>query len=201
MTYAKRRACALSVVLLMLVGGCYWGFRQFRAKQNLAKVEALAQALAPEQARALPAPQRQELRKQMGTAMRQLTSQQRGQFFQVQRQKRTEELKRVLQLPKKQQVAYLDKEIKQSEQRRKQFEQMKKAGGGGTPGRGFGPPGFAGGSGKGRPIDPAQREQRAKQRLDRTTPEERAVSSQYRKLVNERRGQLGLPPMTGRGPR
>lgn len=200
MTYAKRRACAL-IVLLLLGYGCYWAYRQHRGKQNLAKVEALAQTLAADQTRKLPEPQRQELRTEMRTAMSQLTAQQRGQFFSAQRQRRTDEMKKVLKMPKQQQIAHLDREIKQSEERRRQFQQMQKAKGASS--SGTSPPtfGFPGGAGKGRPSDPAQRELRSKQRLDRTTPEERAVSSEYRKLVNQRRTHLGLPPSTGRGPR
>jgi len=195
MNIAKRRWCALIAVLLLL-SGCYWIYGRYRAKQNLAKVEALARELAPEQARKLPEQQRRELFKQLQTAMRQLSPAQRGQMFQMQRQKRTEEMKRVLQLPKRQQLAHLDKEIKQSEERRRRFEQMQKANGGMRPGGG--PPGFPRGNGRSPPTDPAQREQRAKQRLDRSTAEERAVSSEYRKLLNDRRAQLGLPQSPGR---
>src|SRR5581483_1564104 len=122
-------------------------------------------------------------------------------------QNRTQELKKLLQLPKRERNAALDKEIRQSEERRRQFQQQTKGNGGSSKGgsangRPFGPPNAsATANGKGRSTDPAQREQRAKQRLDQTDPEERAVHSEYRQLMNQRRSQLGLPPLTGRGPR
>lgn len=194
-----RRACALVVVLLFLAG-CYWLHRQYRGKQNLERFEALAKTAFSDQARKLPEAERQELRKQMRGAMGQLTSAQRGDYFKAQRQKRTQELKRILQLPKKERNAALDKEIRQSEDGRRQFQQQAKANGGAPPGGRGGPPG-ANGNAQGRPADPAQREQRAKQRLDQTDPEERAVMSEYRQLMNQRRSQIGLPPVTGRGPR
>src|SRR5438105_3799933 len=130
----------------------------------------------------------------MRSAMNQLTPAQRSQHFKSQRQKRTEEIKKLLKLPKRERNAALDKEIRQSEERRRQFQQQGKGNGG--PGS-FGPPGT---TGKGRPTDPAQRDQRAKQRLDQTDPEERAAMSEYRQLLNQRRSQIGLPPLTGRRP-
>lgn len=196
MRYLKRKESALALMLLLVLALGIWFFREQRAKQNLEKFEALAKTAFSDQARKLPEPQRQELRTQMRGAMSQLTSAQRSEYFKAQRKKRTEEIKKTLQLPKAQRNAALDKDIRQSEERRRQMQQQGKAGGGPGPG-GFGPPG---GNGKGRPTDPAQREQRAKQRLDQTDPEERAVMSQYRQLMNERRGQFGLPPLGGRRP-
>lgn len=193
MRYLSRRTCALALVLLLLLIGVVWGYRHQRATQNLAKFEALTQAMAT--AGNLPEVQRQELRTSMRSAMQQLSPDQRNRYFAQQRQRRTVEMKRVIGLPRRERNTILDREIKQAEERRKQMQQAQKA-----PGKSGSGSSAAGGK-SARPLDPAQREQRSKQRLDMTTPEERAVSSEYRKLLNERRGQLGLPPATGRGPR
>src|SRR5947208_1434127 len=96
MRYLKRTESALVLVLLLLLAGGYWLYRQYRAKQNLATFEALAQTAFSEQARKLSDAQRQELRTQMRSAMSQLTPTQRSQHFKSQRQKRTEEMKKLL---------------------------------------------------------------------------------------------------------
>src|SRR5262245_24480585 len=59
-----------------------------------------------------------------------------------------------------------------------------------------GPPGQ--GRRGGNPSDD-QRVDRLRNRLDRGTPEMRAKRNAYMQLVNARRQQRGLPPMTGRG--
>jgi hypothetical protein len=59
-----------------------------------------------------------------------------------------------------------------------------------------GPPGQ--GRRGGNPSDD-QRVDRLRNRLDRSSPEMRAKRNAYMQLVNARRQQRGLPPMTGRG--
>jgi len=67
--------------------------------------------------------------------------------------------------------------------------------GGGAPG-GFG--GQAGGNGKGgSPPSAEEIEKRKKQMLEHTTPEERAMRDQYRREMNLRRQQRGLPAILG----
>ncbi|MCE9547920.1 MAG: hypothetical protein K8T25_20810 [Planctomycetia bacterium] len=43
-------------------------------------------------------------------------------------------------------------------------------------------------------LSPDERKQRARQRLDSTTPKYRALRAEFRRLVQERRQELGLPP-------
>jgi len=69
---------------------------------------------------------------------------------------------------------------------------------GGGPG-GAGVPGGTGGRpGGGRRSEDA-RNARSKQRIDSTSPEERAQSAEYRRAMDARRQQLGLSPGRGRG--
>ena len=125
-------------------------------------------------------------------------------------------------LPPAQRQAELDRRIKADEARRKQREAEREtrdreraAGGpaasgnqsggpgggpggpgggpggpGGGPGGPGGGPGGPGGGGGGRTEE--DRNLRLKARLDKTTPEERAQRTEYRRAMDERRGQLGM---------
>ena len=43
----------------------------------------------------------------------------------------------------------------------------------------------------------AQRDQRGKERLDRSTPEMRAKMDRFRDMINDRREERGLEPIEG----
>ena len=112
----------------------------------------------------------------------------------------------VLRHVPKEKSAYLDERIDRSEKARKEWEkkgEQAKGGQGkaGGPGRGFGPggPKVGRGGGQGGPGGRAatsaeEIEKRRKQYLDRTSPEERAQRDQFRKEMDSRRKQRGLPP-------
>lgn len=125
--------------------------------------------------------------------------------------------------PEKRQ-AELDRRIKADEERRKQWQAEREkrdqeraagsqAGGfGGRGGQGGGPPpgggggrGPGGGPGGGGPPggnrrgSEEARNDRSKRRLDQSTPEQRAQQSEYRRAMEERRTQLGLPSGGRRG--
>jgi len=126
-------------------------------------------------------------------------------------------------LPPDKRQAELDRRIKADEERRKQWQaererrdQERSAGGqqpggfagrGGPPGGGppgGGPPGGGRGPGGGTPDGNRRgseeaRNERSKRRLDQSTPEQRAQRSEYRRAMEERRTQLGLPSGGRRG--
>jgi hypothetical protein len=109
-------------------------------------------------------------------------------------------------LPPEKRQAELDRQIKQEEMMRKAFETagavMGAFGGGGNAGRGEG--GQAGGPPGGGPSGSRTEEDRnrwRKQMIDRTTPEQRARYVEYRRAMDARREQLGLPPRGPGGPR
>jgi len=54
--------------------------------------------------------------------------------------------------------------------------------------------------GGGRNLTDAQRDARSKQRLDRVDPKMRAQFTEFRKRLDDRMRQRGLPPGEGRGP-
>jgi hypothetical protein len=132
------------------------------------------------------------------------------------------ELASYFALPPAKRQAELDRRIKAEQQRRKAWEQERASradgreasGGQGQnrqPGQGRPPGGQnGGGGGPGGPAGggaPGQRgtrtdEQilaRRKDRLDQSSPEERARSAEYRRAMTVRRNQLGISPGRGRG--
>jgi hypothetical protein len=111
-------------------------------------------------------------------------------------------------LPPTQRQAELDRRIKAEEARRQAREAERAArdrarpsngqqagngGQGGQQGPGGGGPGNAG---QGGPVSISRteegRNQRSKQRIDRSTPEERTMRAEYRRAMDARRRQLGL---------
>ena len=108
-------------------------------------------------------------------------------------------------LPPQSREAELDRRIKEQESDRKRRDAERAArgaddrqnagSGGGGGGGGGGPPG---GGGRGGSED--NRNNWRKKMLDRTSPDERAKQTEYRRAMEERRQQLGLQPGRG-GPR
>lgn len=138
-----------------------------------------------------------------------------GRFFSA---REGAEVNSFFNLPPQQRKAELDRRIRADEARRKAWEAEREArgNGGGTGGRrgppsgqagaGGGPNGAgappAGGTGRGGPGgrrgSEADRNAWVKRRIDSTSPEERAKRTEYRRLRDERRQQLGLSPGWGR---
>ena len=184
----NRKFWALAAMAVAVLAGVVWAVRGYRAHQQLAKVKAMTKQLT---AQGLTAEQRQaqwaEFRKEVGN----LSPRQRQELFAERRKASTESLRRFLQTPKREQQAKLDQDIKRMEQRRREFEKANN--GQARSGNGASSWGNRANS----RLDPDQRDARARQRLDHSTPDERAARSEYHQLVNQRRQQLGLPP--GRG--
>ena len=122
-------------------------------------------------------------------------------------------------LPPDKRTAELDRRIKADEDRRKAWQADRErrdqqrgdartasAGGdrggpggsasGGAGGGGGGPGGAGGRPAGGRRGGGTEesRNERSKRRIDRSTPEQRAQQSEYRRALEERRTQLGIPP-------
>lgn len=96
---------------------------------------------------------------------------------------------RLLAMPKDQQRQELDKMIDQMEERRRDREANGDQGPGGRGGPG-------GGRGdRGGDMSSAERDQRRKERLDRSSPADRGRMDAMKDLVNERREERGLEPI------
>ena len=103
-------------------------------------------------------------------------------------------------LPPAQRQAELDRQIKQEEMMRKAFETASSVAGffgGGPPGggQGSGQAGGGGPPGGGPPQAPSQDRSNKwrKEIIDSTTPEQRARYVEYRRAMDQRRKELGMP--------
>lgn len=117
------------------------------------------------------------------------------------------EMESYFNLPPERRQAELDRRIKAEEDRRKareaeraERERQRPAASAGQPPAG-GPGGAGGppnGRGRGRSTTEDERNARSKSRIDRSSPDERARRTEYRRAIDERRTQLGLPTRGGR---
>jgi hypothetical protein len=187
----KRRWYRLGALLLLLLLG-YLSYRAVRPDPNLKKVQQLRADFAAHGKEWSP-DERQAKGKQMRDAMARLSPGQRDAMAAEGRKRFQQELERYHQLSPADKNHYLDERINQMEKMRQQFAQNR--GGTGGPGTFGAGPGGPGGRGQG--MSAEQREQRRKERLDQTTPEFRALMDQFRKDMNARRQQRGLPTRGG----
>jgi hypothetical protein len=196
-TPRRWRRWGLAGLFLLLLGAGWWAVRP---DPELARARQLQQELFAERPPGPPTEDRKAKFKEFRDTMAKLSDGQKRELFEPMRQKSREEFDRYFTLGKQEKVQYLDRLIDRSEKMRKDIEQKQKAGG--QPGgRGFGAPGGfgpPGGKAKG-PPDPDRIEERKKQRLDKSTPEERAKRDQFRHDMDARRKQRGLPAGGGRG--
>lgn len=203
---------ALTGLLVALIAwwvGAFGTPREIRdlrslVNQEIASLERVARSEAPfdggatnfgavfEQARAVPEAQRAAAWREM------------GRLFEA---RETVEVQSFFRLPAAERDAELDRRIRAEEERRKARDASRGQGGGpprGGPPGGFpgGPPGGGppgGGGPRGGPPAVAgtgrteeDRNQRYKASIDRTTPEQRAMRTEYRRVMQERRAKLGL---------
>jgi hypothetical protein len=185
----RRRWWLLAVLLLLLLG--YGGYRVFATDPDVERVRELRKELS---AQDLTPEQRRELFGQLREAMGKLSAEDRkaeGRDMARERQKRfAAELAQYHRMSPRERTAYLDEQIRRSEERRRQREQAGQSRGGTASA-----PGAAPTAGTSRPpLSTEDRVQMRKQRLDETTPEFRAQLDQYRAEMAARRQQLGLPP-------
>jgi hypothetical protein len=187
----SKRKVGIAIALLLLLCGTIWAVRSSRANAQLQKVRDLGK-----EARSDP-----EKRDQFRDAMKKLTPAQREQVFgdwQQERERHMDaEIAKHFALPPDQQLADLDKKIKEDEKRAKEHEARRAQNGGQPnqtgPGPGPGGNGNAGPPGGRQNQTPEQKMQRRNQRLDHSTPQQRAQRTAYRAAMQQRRVQLGLP--------
>ena len=198
---------ALTALLAAVIAWWFGAFgtpREIRdlrslVNQEIASLDRVARSDAPfdggatnfgavfEQARAVPEAQRAAAWREM------------GRLFEA---REKVEVQSFFRLPAAERDAELDRRIRAEEERRKSRDASRGQGGGppgGFPGGppGGGPPG--GGGPRGGPPAVAgtgrteeDRNQRYKASIDRTTPEQRAMRTEYRRVMQERRAKLGL---------
>jgi hypothetical protein len=192
--------------LLLLMGGLVWAVRR---DPHLSRVEELQKELAEN--KNLSPDERKARFTELRENMKQLTDDQKWELSAPMRARQKAEMDRYFAMSAKEKTTYLDEKINQSEKMRKQFESKGGKAGSGGPG-GFNAGGFGGnkgngpggggrgpGAGNGGPSggqkqrSPEEIEKRRRGMLDRTSPEERAQHDAFRKEMNDRRRQRGLP--------
>jgi hypothetical protein len=176
------------LLLVLVAAGALW---YLRPDPRLAHVRQLRQEMAG--ASGLPANERRERWNQLRQEVRQLSPEQRRQLRGDRRLSMQKELQDFFKLSKEQRVVYLDARIDRAEAARKERDAARaEAAANGTP-----IPRPPGPQGRGRGGTEEEREQRRKEFLDRTTPEQRALMAEFRKEMADRREQRGLPPNQG----
>jgi len=185
------RRWLVALLLLLLLGGLT---QAVRPDPHLARARELQKELFD--AKNLPPGERKARFEAYRGELKHLTDDQKRELFAPMREKRKAEMNRYFAMSPREKTTYLDQMIDRSEKMRKEREQKAGGGqpGGGGPGGGFG---FGPGGGAGGKGSPQEKENRRKQALDNTTPEERAQRDQFRRDLDNRRRQRGLP-VTGR---
>jgi hypothetical protein len=192
----KKWTIAIVLLLVLLSGLGAWAMSSGK-DPHVAKVEALRAQMDN-----ATGDQRRELRSQMRAEFEQMPEAAREQFFADRQQefeaRQAKELSEFFAKPYAEQMAIIDKQIDESERRRKEWQQRQQNGGAQANRQGFGGPGGGrgfggpGGGGRARSNDPAAALQRGKNYLDRTSPESRAQRSEQRRMMQMRRQQRGL---------
>lgn len=181
--HITRRRVTIIIGLLLLLLWWLWPNGQLAHVQALQKelVEA-GDTLTPEQ--------RREKGQQLRAEMDKLSPQERSQLRAGFQARMEDRMKKYFAMSLQEKQKYLDDLIHQQQQFAAQ-----------PPGNGGGFGGF-GGPPNGKAMTPEDKERRRQQRLDNTTPEFRAQMDQFRKDMEQRRQQRGLPANPpGRGGR
>jgi hypothetical protein len=173
MTLSRNRFIVVAIVLVLAVLALCL-YRRIRPDPRLAHARDLGKQMAD---RSLSADQRRELGKQFREEVRKLTPAQRGDLFKDRQKAMRERIAGFFKKSKQEQIAQLDEDIN----RMQQFQ-------------GQGPaPGGRNAAGVARSSE--DRDTRRRERIDLSTPEERALRAEYFKQLNARRQQRGLGPM------
>jgi hypothetical protein len=181
----KHRRWLLALLFLLVVGGLGWAVRP---DPTVARAKALQAELFADRPAGPPSAETKAKMDEFRTLTKTMSDSQRADLFAPMREKAKAEFDRYFTLSKKEKTQYLDTLIDQGEKFRKEREKAGKTaapGTGGPPGGGFRGP--AGGGG------PDAAKDRGKARLDHSTPEDRAKRDQFRKDMDDRRKQRGLP--------
>ena len=190
----KQTWIVLAVVVLIAVAAV-WGGMRYRANSQVANVKALG-----EQAFQAEGDARRAAWDQFREASESLSESQRDamrQDFMKQRMaERMAEIDNFFAMDSKaERDAFLDERIQEMEERRQQFEEMRRQreaeGNQGGPGQ-AGRNGDGRGPGQGRG---GSRNDFISRIYDNTTPDQRAKFNAFREAFQQRREELGLPPM------
>ena len=181
----KRKAIISTLLTILLVGVTAWAFGFFtRTDPAIAKLQEIGNQM---QDKSLSDAQRNQLRDDFRQNMRSMTDDQRRAFFDANRGQWTGRMQQRMDeyfaMSKADQQKRLDDIINRAVAARNSSQQ----GNGQAANRGN-----RGGNRGGRNMTDAQREQRSKERLDRTSPKMRAQVAEFRKQLDTRAQQRGI---------
>jgi hypothetical protein len=192
----RRRSWVLLPLPLLLLGWWLW------PNGRLARAKELQTELFSDAARQLPPDDRRAKFEELRTVTRQLSDGQRRELGRESQKWREDELRQYVRLSAAEKKRRLDRDIDRQEQMRKRMQANPASRPSSRPGTASGVASAPRGGGGGRPTTPEGREQRRQQYLDHTTPEHRELRDQYRRDLDARRKERGLPPAPPfRGPR
>lgn len=169
-------------LLLALITGTVWAVRP---DSHMSRVQELQKELA--KGNTLTAEERKAKFTELRSEMKHLTDDQKWELGAPMREKQKAEMDRYFAMAPQEKAKYLDAKIDFSEKMRKEWE--KKAG----PGAKTGSPPTTGGNRGSTQKSTEAIEKARKERLDRTSAEDRAKMDVYRREMNDRRLQRGLP--------
>jgi hypothetical protein len=175
----KRRAIVSGVLTLLLVGVAAWAFGFFnRIDPAVAELQQLGNQMWDKN---LPDAQRDQLRSDFRQRMEAMSDNQRRAFFDSNREnwngRIQERMDEYFGLSKADQQKRLDEILNRMVQDRNSQKQNATS---------------RGNRGGGRNMTDAQRDERSKRRLDRTSPKMRAQFTEFRKQLDKRAQQRGI---------
>lgn len=210
-----KRWAAATVLLLLGLMGLGWGIGLFSPPRAVADAERLVDQQVAEYDRVArgevpfaAAPSFGAFRDTMRDVPREYRDQVGEQMGRLWEARERAEMASYFHLPPTQRQAELDRRIKAEEARRQAREaeraardrarpsNSQQAGNGGQRGQQGPGGGGPGNAGQGGTVSISRteegRNERSKQRIDRSTPEERSMRAEYRRAMDARRKQLGL---------
>lgn len=211
-----KRCLAVLLALLLIAFPSLWALGFFSSPRAVAEVrqlvdrqvleyERIARGEVPYESAPSFGPMMEKMR-DLPREQREQVGPEMGRLFQA---RERAELASYFRLPPADRQAELDRRIKAEEERRKAWQaerekrNQQQAGAGGPGGdRGGDRGGGGANTGGGRPgggRTEEGRNDRSKRRIDQSTPEQRAQATEYRRAMDVRRTQLGLPAGGRRG--
>lgn len=191
----NQRNSIIGTLVMILAAGVAWAFGLFGgADPAVAELEQMREQMFSQD---VPENERQQLRDTFRQRMEGLTEDQRRVFFETGRQRweqfAQQRMDQFFRMPPVEQKKHLDDMINRMLERQKERAQNPNSDAQAN---------NRGGQGNRPPSTEAQRDQRAKQRLDRSTPTARAQRDEFRKMLNARMKERGIDPskMPGRPP-
>ena len=196
-------------MLILLIVGTVWAFKA-RSDAKVARLKQMQDKMF-----AAGPPQREQFdqfRKELDQLSPDQREQVRDHMRELMQRRMDKRIADYFALPPEKRADFLDNQIQEMEKRRKEWEARRAQDGQGgpgqsgagqdpnAPGQGTNTANAGGQRGGGQNASPAAVSVRRNQRLDNTSPEQRASRAAYFSDLQRRRVALGLPPFPGRGP-